>query len=170
VAVGLDLEISSEVIREALGQFSGADRRFQIKGQAGGITVVDDYGHHPTEVHATLEAARRVEHSRLVVIFQPHRYSRTKYCFEDFARCFHEADVLIVTDIYAAGEEPIAGVTASKLVEKIQSYGHKNARYEGSLADVPRLLAPELKVGDLLLTMGAGNVWTAGEELLKILG
>jgi UDP-N-acetylmuramate--alanine ligase len=111
-----------------------------------------------------------VDHSRLVVIFQPHRYSRTKYCFEDFSRCFHNADLLVVTDIYAAGEEPIAGVSAARLVEKIQSYGHKNARYVGSLAEIPPLLAPELKSGDLLLTMGAGNIWTVGEALLKILG
>ncbi len=170
VAVGLDLEIPSSAIREALAHFSGADRRFQIKGRVHGITVVDDYGHHPTEIRATLEAARRVEHSRLVVVFQPHRFSRTQYCFEDFSRCFHDADLLVVADIYAAGEEPISGVSAASLVEKIQSYGHKNARYVGSLAEIPPLLAPELKAGDLLLTMGAGNIWTVGEELLKILG
>jgi UDP-N-acetylmuramate--alanine ligase len=168
-AVGLDLEIPVDTIREALTHFSGADRRFQVKGKKRGITMVDDYGHHPTEVRATLEAARRVEHERLIVIFQPHRFSRTRYCFEDFARAFHQADVLVLSDIYAAGEEPLPGVTSARLVEKIQSYGHKNARHVPLLADIPLLLAPELLPGDLVLTMGAGNVWTVGEELLKML-
>ncbi len=166
-AVGLDLEIPLETIREALAQFSGADRRFQVKGKRRGITVVDDYGHHPTEVRATLDAAARVEHDRLVVIFQPHRFSRTRYCFEDFARSFHQADVLVVADIYPAGEEPLPDVSAERLVEKIQSYGHKNARCIPLLADIPARLVPELKAGDLVLTMGAGSVWTVGEELLK---
>jgi UDP-N-acetylmuramate--alanine ligase len=168
-AVGLDLEIPVDTIREALTHFCGADRRFQVKGKKRGITVVDDYGHHPTEVRATLEAARRVEHERLIVIFQPHRFSRTRYCFEDFARAFHQADVLVLSDIYAAGEEPLPEVTSARLVEKILSYGHKNARHVPLLVDISALLAPELLPGDLVLTMGAGNVWTVGEELLKML-
>lgn len=167
VAVGLDLGIPAEKLKTALESFRGADRRFQVKGQASGITVIDDYGHHPTEIKATLEAARQLGGQRIVVIFQPHRYSRTQYCFDDFARSFYQADLLVVSDIYAAGEEPLEGITSERLVEAIKTHGHKNARYIGSLDDITAALKPELKPGDLLITMGAGSVWRMGEEMLE---
>jgi UDP-N-acetylmuramate--alanine ligase len=168
-AVGLELEIPVPVIQNALSQFSGADRRFQVKGVARGVTVVDDYAHHPTEIRATLEAARQLGHDRVVVIFQPHRYSRTRYCFEDFCRAFYQADWLILADIYAAGEEPIPGITARQLALSIESYGHKRVQHLPSLQEIPAAVQGGLKEGDLVLTMGAGNVWTVGEELLKLL-
>ena len=165
-AVGLDLGLSPEVIKTALQSFSGVDRRFQVKGRAHGITVIDDYAHHPTEIRATLEAARNLGEHRIVVIFQPHRYSRTRYCFEGFAQALYPADVLILSEIYPAGEEPIDGVNSERLVESIKSSGHKNARYIRSLGEVVSSIQPELEAGDLVMTMGAGNVWKVGEELL----
>jgi UDP-N-acetylmuramate--alanine ligase len=166
IAVGLDLGIPTRTLRAALEAFRGADRRFQIKGQARGITVVDDYGHHPTEVRATLDAARQSGDHRVVVVFQPHRYSRTQYCFEEFARAFYQADVLVISDIYPAGEEPLEGITSERLVDAIKTHGHKNARYVADLAEIAGVLEPELKAGDLVITMGAGNVWKVGDELL----
>ncbi|MEW5978058.1 MAG: UDP-N-acetylmuramate--L-alanine ligase [Acidobacteriota bacterium] len=166
-AVGLDLGISSAEIKTALESFGGADRRFQVKGEGRGITVVDDYAHHPTEIKATLEAARGLGEHRLVVIFQPHRYSRTQYCFEEFARAFYQADVLLVTDIYPAGEEPLPGVNSEKLVEAVQRHGHKNVRYVPAWEAVPGLLESELRSGDLVITMGAGNIWRVSEELAQ---
>ncbi len=167
VAVGLDLGLNSEVIRRGLESFSGADRRFQVKGRVHGVTVIDDYAHHPTEIKATLEAVRNLGDHRIVVIFQPHRYSRTRHCFEEFARAFHQADVLVLSEIYPAGEEPIEGVNSERLVESIKSFGHKNARYIGGLAELVPCILPELEAGDLVLTMGAGNIWKVGEELLQ---
>jgi UDP-N-acetylmuramate--alanine ligase len=166
VAVGIDLGISVETVKDALMSFSGADRRFQVKGQGRGVTIIDDYAHHPTEIKATLEAARQLGDQRIVVVFQPHRYSRTQYCFDEFARSFYQADVLIVTDIYPAGEEPIEGVTSQKLVEAIHSFGHKSVRYIPALLDIPTILDPELKEGDLIISMGAGNIWKVTEDLL----
>jgi UDP-N-acetylmuramate--alanine ligase len=166
IAAGLDLGIPAQILKTALEGFRGADRRFQVKGQARGITVIDDYGHHPTEVRATLEAARQSGDHRIVVVFQPHRYSRTQYCFEEFARAFYQADVLVISDIYAAGEEPIEGITSERLVEAVKTHGHKNARHVANLSEISVILEPELKAGDLVMTMGAGNVWKVGEELL----
>lgn len=167
IAVGLDLGIPVQTLRAALEGFRGADRRFQVKGQARGITVIDDYGHHPTEVRATLDAARQSGDHRVVVVFQPHRYSRTQYCFEEFARAFYQADVLVISDIYPAGEEPLEGITSERLVGAIKTHGHKNARYVADLAEIAGVLEPELKAGDLVITMGAGNVWKVGDQLLE---
>jgi len=153
-------------LKEALKSFSGADRRFQVRGQARGVTVIDDYAHHPTEIKATLEAARQLGDQRIVVVFQPHRYSRTQYCFDEFARSFYQADVVIVTDIYPAGEEPLEGVSSERLVESIQSFGHKNVRYVPTLPEIPTILDRELKEGDLVILMGAGNIWKVSEDLL----
>lgn len=171
VAVGLDLEMNFELIAEALAAFHGAERRFQIKGCAGGdddshnILVVDDYGHHPTEIRATLAAAKSTGR-RLVVLFQPHRYTRTQALHDDFARSFYDADVVLLTDIYAASEEPIAGVTAQALAEEIERFGHRNVRYVGSVEQGVQTLLDVRQPGDLVLTLGAGNVWRAGEEFL----
>src|SRR5438132_3738438 len=142
IAVGLELEVPFAKIAEALGEFSGADRRFQFKGEERGITVVDDYGHHPTETKATLSAARiRAPNRRIVVLFQPHRYTRTNDLMDEFASAFNNPDALVVTDIYAASETPIEGVNAEILTGGIKSYGHKNAEYVGAVegaADVLR--------------------------------
>jgi UDP-N-acetylmuramate--alanine ligase len=166
-SVGLDLDLPPEKIRLALESFSGADRRFQIKGQVAGILFVDDYAHHPTEIKATLEAARNLGDHRIVVIFQPHRYSRTSHCFEEFARSFYQADILVLSPIYPAGEEPIEGVTSERLVESIKSYGHKSARFIADVNEIAPSVRSELAAGDLVITMGAGNVWKAGEQLLQ---
>src|SRR5947208_8920998 len=134
IAVGLELEVPFEKIAQALGEFSGADRRFQFKGEERGVTVVDDYGHHPTEIKATLSAARMgAANRRIVVLFQPHRYSRTADLMDEFASAFNNADVVLVTDIYAASETPIEGITAEILTGRIKSYGHKSAQYIGGL-------------------------------------
>ena len=122
------------MIREGLTQYQGVDRRFQVKGVAAGITVVDDYGHHPTEIRATLAAARACAPRRLHVLFQPHRYTRTMYLMDEFARSFHQADRVFVLDIYPASEQPIEGVTAEVLVDRMRQYGHRSAEYVGSIA------------------------------------
>jgi UDP-N-acetylmuramate--alanine ligase len=165
-AVGLDLQIDFARIAEALAEFKGADRRFQIKGDREGVLVVDDYGHHPTEVQATLAAAA-TSGRRLVVLFQPHRYTRTKDQMDEFARAFYSADQVLVTDVYAAGEEPIPGVTAEALARSIQAYGHRQVEYAGSLDAAVERLEAIVKPGDLVLTLGAGSVYRAGEELLR---
>jgi UDP-N-acetylmuramate--alanine ligase len=167
VATGLELDIPFEKIASALASFQNADRRFQIKGQKGNILIVDDYGHHPTEIVATLSAVRRACDRRIVAVFQPHRYTRTHALAEDFARAFYNADVLLVLPIYAAGEEPIPDVTADRLVDQIKKFGHRDVRYVRSFADVRRILKKTLRDGDLLLTLGAGDVWKVGEEFLN---
>ena len=170
IAVGLELEVPFETVARGLAKFSGVNRRFQTKGEEAGVLVVDDYGHHPTEIQATLAAAKVGSRGRrIVVLFQPHRYSRTKDLMDEFARSFNNADVLFVTDIYAASEEPVEGVNAEALVEAIARYGHKDVRYAGAPEDAPRQLLGEVHAGDLVLTLGAGNVYRAGEELLEML-
>lgn len=168
VAVGLDLNIEFERLAEAMSSFKGAERRFQIKGEVGDILVVDDYGHHPTEIKATLEAARTAGR-RVIVLFQPHRYTRTRDLMDDFARSFYGADVLLVADIYAASEDPIAGITSETLVEKIDRFGHRHVEYAGALSGAPTKLKEIAQPGDLVITLGAGNVYQAGDELLRIL-
>ena len=166
LAVALELDVSFDVAASALAEFRGADRRFQFKGEKAGVTVVDDYGHHPTEILATLAAAK-TSGKRVVVLFQPHRYTRTLHLKDEFARSFYGADVVLLTDIYAASEPAIEGVTAANLVEAIKMYGHRNAHYVGSLDDATRRLKEVVQPGDLVLTLGAGTVWRCGEELLK---
>jgi UDP-N-acetylmuramate--alanine ligase len=167
VATGLELEIPFEKIQTALASFQNADRRFQVKGSKEGILVVDDYGHHPTEILATLSAARHACDRRIVSVFQPHRYTRTRALEEDFARAFYRADILLVLPIYAAGEEPIPGVTAERLVDQFKKFGHKDVCYAPDFASVAALLRNRLRDGDLLITLGAGDVWKVGEEFLK---
>ncbi|HQR33398.1 MAG TPA: UDP-N-acetylmuramate--L-alanine ligase [Blastocatellia bacterium] len=169
VAVALDLEVEFAKIAEGLEAFTGAGRRFEIKGQipcdSKGILVVDDYGHHPTEIRATLAAAK-TSGRRLVVLFQPHRYSRTAALREEFARSFYDAEVVLLADIYAASEDPIPGVTAQALAEDIEKFGHRNVRYVGSVENGAQVLLDVAQPGDLVLTLGAGNVWRAGEDFL----
>jgi UDP-N-acetylmuramate--alanine ligase len=168
IAVGLDLNIKFEEIAKALEEFRGAERRFQIKGEKNGVLVVDDYGHHPTEIKATLAAAR-TSGRRVVTLFQPHRYTRTRDLMEDFARSFYGADVLLVTDIYAASEDPIEGISSRALVEQIERFGHRHVEYIGALSGAAAKLKEIAQPHDLALTLGAGNVYQAGDELLKIL-
>jgi UDP-N-acetylmuramate--alanine ligase len=168
VAVGLDLEVPFEDIQAGLDSFSGVDRRFQERGEAGEVLVIDDYGHHPTEIRVTLETLRRrAGERRTVVLFQPHRYSRTQTLWDEFSRVFHQADRLLVTDVYAASEEPIPGIHAEALAAAITERGHRDATYAGDLAGATEELAKEVREGDVVLTLGAGSVWTAGEELLR---
>jgi UDP-N-acetylmuramate--alanine ligase len=168
IAVGLDLSIGFDEIAASLEGFRGAERRFQVKGEKGGVMVVDDYGHHPTEIKATLGAAR-TSGRRVVTLFQPHRYSRTRDLLDEFARSFYGADVLLVTDIYAASEDPIEGVTSRTLAELIERFGHRHVEYIGPLPGAAARLSEIVQPGDLVLTLGAGNVYQAGDELLKIL-
>jgi UDP-N-acetylmuramate--alanine ligase len=168
VAVGLDLGVSFEHIHAGLSSFTGVDRRFQVKGEKGGVLVVDDYGHHPTEIRATLEALRqRAGARRTVVLFQPHRYTRTQHLWDEFCRAFNAADVLLLADIYPAGEEGIAGVTSEELVKAIGTRGHRQVFYAGDLRAACDRLCDEAREGDVVMTLGAGSVWTAGEELLR---
>jgi UDP-N-acetylmuramate--alanine ligase len=168
VAVGLDLGVPFGQVQSGLRSFAGVDRRFQTRGEAGGVLVIDDYGHHPTEIAATLETLRaRAGARRTVVLFQPHRYTRTHALWDDFCRAFHSADTLLVTDIYPAGEEPIPGVTSEALAKAVAEKGHRHVVYAGDLRTASKRLADEARDGDVVLTLGAGSVGSAGEELLK---
>ncbi|MEE9528046.1 MAG: UDP-N-acetylmuramate--L-alanine ligase [Syntrophobacteria bacterium] len=168
VAVGHELEIPFSAICRGLQEMTGVQRRFQIKGEVNGITVIDDYGHHPTEIKAVLKTmASSFPGRRRFVLFQPHRYTRTQALFEDFTTAFYQSDVLIVTEIYAASEPVIPGVHAEKLTTAIQKHGHGNVRYiPDHLALVPSLVE-EVREGDVVLTLGAGNIWQTGEALLE---
>lgn len=170
IAVALELEIDFADIATALKAFEGVERRLEVKGEASGVLVVDDYGHHPTEIRATLDAIREAwPERRLVVAFQPHRYSRTQGLFDDFVTAFHRADVLIITDIYPASEAPIAGVTGQALQEAIKQHGQRGTSYVAELIDSPSALVPYLRENDLLLTLGAGNIVYTGEQVLRLL-
>ena len=167
VVVALELEVKPDAIREGLATFQGVDRRFQTRGVEGGVTVIDDYGHHPTEIRATLDAARLCGFRRVHVLFQPHRYTRTFHLMEEFAGAFNQADSLFVMDIYAASEKPIEGVTAESLVERIRQFGHRGVEYVGSIDRGVTALASVAEEGDAVLTLGAGSVWQAGDRLLE---
>jgi UDP-N-acetylmuramate--alanine ligase len=168
VAVGLDLDLPFAAIRAGLESFTGVDRRFQVRGEAGSVLVIDDYGHHPTEVRVTLEALRRrAGERRTVVLFQPHRFTRTRALWDEFCRAFHEADVLLLTDVYPASEEPIPGITSEALARAVAERGHRQVGWAGDLKSATERLAAEVRPGDVVLTLGAGSVWTAGEELLR---
>src|SRR5881409_2781909 len=167
IGVGLDLEIPFVTMQKALAGFTGVQRRFQVRGQAGGVTVVDDYGHHPAEVRATLAAAKAGFESRLVTVFQPHRYSRTHHLRQEFLTAFNQADVLVVLDIYAAGEKPIAGVSAEDLAGAIRAHGHRDVTcVGGGRARAVEHLIDITRPGDLVLTLGAGDVGQIGPDLL----
>jgi UDP-N-acetylmuramate--alanine ligase len=169
-AVALYLNVPAELIREGLAKFSGVGRRFDVKGVVNGITVIDDYGHHPVEIRATLEAARGCKFNRSLVLFQPHRYTRTQHLWDDFSRAFNLADVLVLTDIYAASESPIPGVTSEALANAIREAGHKNVFYFRSMQESIEHLLREARPGDAILTIGAGNVSRASNELMLLLG
>ena len=167
-AVALELEIPFTTIAEAFTTFKNANRRFQIKGESRGVMVVDDYGHHPTEILATLAAAKNSSGGkRSVVVFQPHRYSRTLELMDEFALAFNNADVLYVLDIYAASEQPIEGITAEVLTENIRKYGHKNVNYIGDIETAAEKVCESLQAGDLVITLGAGSVTRLSDEILE---
>jgi UDP-N-acetylmuramate--alanine ligase len=173
IAVAIELEIDMESVKDALSNFSGVQRRFELKGLAAGVRVFDDYGHHPTEIKATLRAAKSAlsrkaegEKGRLVVLFQPHRYSRTSDLMAEFSDAFTDADKVVLMDIYAAGEKPINGVNSEVLSKGIKDAG-KDVEYIRERADIVKYLLEGLKSGDTLLTLGAGDVWKIGEEVVK---
>jgi UDP-N-acetylmuramate--alanine ligase len=167
IAVALELRVEPDVIREGLRKFTGVGRRFEVRGVAGGVTVVDDYGHHPTEIRATLAAAKSCCHGKMHVLFQPHRYSRTFHLLDDFARAFHQADRVVVLDIYAAAEKPIEGVTAEALVDRMRQFGHRGAEYAGSNHAGVEMITQGVEPGDMILTLGAGSVSQLGEKILE---
>jgi UDP-N-acetylmuramate--alanine ligase len=166
VAIAHQLEVPAEKIADGLSHFRGVDRRFQHRGTANGITVVDDYGHHPTEIRATLAAARECGHKKIHVVFQPHRYSRTLDLMDQFAGAFTDADSVIVLPIYAASEEPIPGVTAEHLAEKITS---PHVEFTPDFAAAAAAVAAQAHAGDLILTLGAGNVSQLAPQILAAL-
>ena len=167
VAVALELDQKADAIREALATFSGVDRRFQIRGVARGVTVVDDYGHHPTEIRATLASARLGGYRRILVLFQPHRYTRTQHLMDEFAGAFHQADQVFLMDIYAASEKPIEGVTAEALAERARAFGHRSVNYVGSMENGIEAIVAAAGEGDMALTLGAGSVSLAGDRILE---
>jgi UDP-N-acetylmuramate--alanine ligase len=169
VALADEMGVPVEVTREALASFQGVQRRFTVRGEVGGVTVVDDYGHHPAEVRATLRGAREAYGRRVVCVFQPHRYTRTRDLLEDFQTAFNDADVLLVSDVYAASEEPIPGVSGASLAAAIRACGHKDVTHvpRGSLAAAAHA---RVRPGDVVLTLGAGDVTAVGPELLELLG
>ena len=169
VAVGLYLDVPPDLIREGLESFTGVGRRFEIKGVVNGITLIDDYGHHPAEIRATLDAARVCKFNRVLVLFQPHRYSRTQHLWEEFSRAFNQADVLVLTDIYPAHELPIPGVTSEALAAAIRDAGHKQVIYLSNLHQGIEYLLAEARPGDAVFTIGAGNVNRALGELAVLL-
>jgi UDP-N-acetylmuramate--alanine ligase len=168
VAVGLELEVPFHTIAGGLKRFRGPDRRFQHRGDAFGATVIDDYGHHPTEIAATLAAVREGFGSRTVVVFQPHRYSRTHALLDEFGRAFVLADHVIVTEIFAAGEDPIPGIDGRRVADALVRHGHPSVEHEEDLSKVPARLAECVRPGDLVLTLGAGNVFKVAEAFVAL--
>jgi UDP-N-acetylmuramate--alanine ligase len=169
-AVGLSLNVPADLIRAGLAKFSGVGRRFELKGTYAGVTLIDDYGHHPAEIRATLEAARGCDYKRLLVLFQPHRFSRTKHLWDDFCRSFNQADILVMTEIYAAGESPIDGITGERLAEAISAAGHKNVIYTSTMQAAMEYMLREARPGDAVMTIGAGSVGRVLDQLAMLLG
>lgn len=169
-SVALSLNINPEAIRGALAKFSGVGRRFEIKGVHEGVTLIDDYGHHPAEVRATLEAARGCGYKRLLVFFQPHRYTRTQHLWNDFLHCFDRADMLILTEIYPAGEQPIEGVTSERLAEAITAAGHPKVVFSSTMQGGIEYILREARPGDAVLAIGAGSVGRVLDQLALLLG
>lgn len=162
-------EIPFEVVKKSLEGFPGVQRRFTLRGVAAGVTVIDDYGHHPTEIKAVLQAAMQIAQKRIAVLFQPHRYTRTQALFEDFLTAFNNCDLLYVMDIYPASEKPIDGVSAESLCRGIKSRGHKACRYLSKDDNIPEVIARELQAGDILITLGAGDVTKLGPRIIEAL-
>jgi UDP-N-acetylmuramate--alanine ligase len=169
IAVADELSIPLGTARDALAAFNGVDRRFTVRGEAGGVTVVDDYGHHPAEVKVTLAGARAAFGRRLVVVFQPHRYSRTRDLLEEFATAFNDADAVIITEIYAAGEDPIAGISGRALADSVRAHGHRDVTFAADRPAALAALLDRIQPGDIAVTLGAGDVTKLGPEILDAL-
>ncbi|MBN2264241.1 MAG: UDP-N-acetylmuramate--L-alanine ligase, partial [Candidatus Aminicenantes bacterium] len=165
-AVGLDLDVAPRTILEALESYTGTGRRFELRQVVGDIMVIEDYAHHPTEIKATLEAAKRGWARRVVAVFQPHRYTRLSKLMTQFATAFNQADVLVLTEIYPAGEDHIPGVTGRALYEEVRQFGHKQVHYEADLRRIGALLRTLLAPGDMLLVLGAGNINKAIPDII----
>jgi UDP-N-acetylmuramate--alanine ligase len=168
IAVGLELDVPFAVIVEGLRRFRGVDRRLQRRGEAFGALVLDDYGHHPTEIAATLAAIREGFGARTIVVFQPHRYTRTRALLEEFGAAFFLADRVIVTSIYPAGEPPIPGVDAAVVADALVRHGHPSVTHEPDRERIPDLLRAAARPGDIVLTLGAGDVWQIGERFVRL--
>jgi UDP-N-acetylmuramate--alanine ligase len=167
VAVGLQAGLSIEQVAEGLSVFRGVKRRFQTKGRVDGVWVVDDYAHHPTEILTTLQAARDTAPKRLICVFQPHRYTRTKFLRREFGGAFIKADIVVLTDVYAAGEQPIPGISGEVIKEEVEAQTGRSVTYIPDKANIARYLAEIVEPGDLVMTMGAGNIYLSGEELVE---
>ena len=167
IAVGVRLDIDPERIRQGLENFRGVDRRFQLRGSVAGVTVIDDYGHHPTEIRATLAAARQCGFKRIHVVFQPHRYTRTRDLLDEFGTAFAAADSVHVLDIYAASEQPIAGINGALVAQTISRLGSRPVQYAASFEEAARQVCEHARPGDMILTLGAGNVSQLGAQLLE---
>jgi len=166
-ALAFELDIEIDAVRRALENFEGVGRRFERRGEEGGVLVIDDYGHHPTEIKAAVETARRSFDRRVVAVFQPHRFTRTRDLHESFDRCFHDADLVFMTDIYSAGEKPIPGITGDLIYRAILRGGARKAVYIPDHADLLDALESTVEDGDIVLTLGAGDIWKTGDELLE---
>jgi len=169
IAVADELRVDHDQVRSALRSFEGVQRRFSIVGEEAGVTVVDDYGHHPAEVEVTLEAAQKAYGGRIVVAFQPHRYTRTRDLFDELTRAFNRADVLFLTEVYAAGEKPIEGADARRLAEAIRAHGHRDVTLVEDRKDLAEAIGARARPGDVVITLGAGDITRAGPELLEVL-
>jgi len=169
IAVAEEMEVPLDTVREALAEFAGVQRRFTVRGEVNGVTVVDDYGHHPAEIRATLAGARKAFGRRLVVAFQPHRFTRTRDLLHEFATAFNDADTLFLTGIYPAGEEPIPGIDAATLEEAIVAHGHRDVTRIERRSELAKAILSRLQPGDLVLTLGAGDITQVGPELLQLM-
>jgi UDP-N-acetylmuramate--alanine ligase len=167
ITLAMELGVTPDAARQALADFSAPERRFQIRGEERGITVVDDYGHHPTEIRATLAAARQCNYKRIHTIFQPHRYTRTLHLMDDFARCFYHADSVFVLDVYAASEKPIEGATGEAVAERIRTFGHRGVHYVGTLDKAIDAVLEVAEEGDVIIAQGAGTVSQACDRILE---
>ena len=166
-AVGLDLELDFSTIREGLLEFTGVDRRFQVRGEAGGVLVVDDYAHHPVEIQATLNAAKAGFNRNLIAVFQPHRYTRTQALLQEFFTAFYQADRLFVTEIYPAGKSPMPGVSGRQIAEGVAGHGHRNVTYLPAKEELADAVLGVVRPGDMVITLGAGDIWRVAEEVAR---
>ena len=167
IAVGLEVGIPFAKVKAGIEKFTGVFRRWELKAEVGGVTVIDDYAHHPTEIRATLAGAKAGWRRRVICVFQPHLYSRTRDFYDEFGRAFFNADVLVLTDVYPAREEPIQGVSGELIVNAAREFGHKNVNYVPDKKDIPAYLLKIKRPGDIIITMGAGDIWKFGEEFIK---
>lgn len=169
VAVGLDLDIPAHLILQALECYQGSGRRFELKKEVNDIMIIEDYAHHPTEIRATLEAAKKGWSQRVVAVFQPHRYTRLSLLMKSFATSFNQADVLIISEVYPAGEKPVEGISGRALFEEVEQFGHKNIFFESEMNKIPSLIKKIAEPGDMILVLGAGNINRIIPDIIKTL-